>query len=92
MSHANEGFCRYYGGNLVFRGRFTATGKETAIVTTVQSGFAGGYSAWLNGVFLGSSQGSPTISVTTDTWNLTSSMLRPGTTNVFVILQGKIQM
>ncbi|KAF5316478.1 hypothetical protein D9619_006706 [Psilocybe cf. subviscida] len=77
----------FYGGNLIFRGRFTATGKETAIVTTVQSGFAGGYSAWLNGVFLGSSQGSPTVSVTTDTWNVTPSMLRPGTNNVFVILQ-----
>ncbi|KAF5316479.1 hypothetical protein D9619_006705 [Psilocybe cf. subviscida] len=77
----------FYGGNLIFRGRFTATGKETAIVTTVQSGIAGGYSAWLNGIFLGSSQGSPTISVTTDTWNITSSMLRPGATNVFVILQ-----
>lgn len=58
----------------------------------MQSGFAGGYSAWLNGVFLGSSQGSPTVSVTTDTWNVTSSLLRPGTTNVFVILQGEIYM
>ncbi|KAF4610613.1 hypothetical protein D9613_007145 [Agrocybe pediades] len=77
----------FYGGNLIWRGHFNATGDETAITTTVQSGFAGGYSAWLNGVFLGSSQGSPSISLTTDTWNITSSMLRVGRDNVFVILQ-----
>ncbi|KAF8159357.1 glycoside hydrolase family 35 protein [Crassisporium funariophilum] len=77
----------FYGGNLIFRGHFIATGKETAVVTTVQSGFAGGYSAWLNGVFLGSSQGTPTISMTTDTWNIGASALRIGSDNVFVILQ-----
>ncbi|PFH50283.1 glycoside hydrolase family 35 protein [Amanita thiersii Skay4041] len=77
----------FYGGNLIFRGHFTATGSETSIVTTVQSGFAGGYSAWLNGNFLGSSQGSPTVSVTTDTWNITQTVLRPGQDNVFVIIQ-----
>ncbi|PPQ68112.1 hypothetical protein CVT26_005733 [Gymnopilus dilepis] len=78
----------FYGGNLLWRGHFNATGQETAIVTTVQSGFAGGYSAWINGIFLGSSQGTPTVSLTTDTWNLSSSMLRVGQDNVFVILQG----
>lgn len=78
----------FYGGNLIWRGHFNSTGEEMAIVTTVQSGFAGGYSAWINGIFLGSSQGNPTISSTTDTWNLTSSMLRVGQDNVFVILQG----
>ncbi|KAF8882056.1 glycoside hydrolase family 35 protein [Gymnopilus junonius] len=77
----------FYGGNLIWRGHFNATGEETAIVTTVQSGFAGGYSAWINGVFLGSSQGSSTVSFTTDTWNLTSSVLRVGQDNVFVVLQ-----
>ncbi|KAF8202416.1 glycoside hydrolase family 35 protein [Pholiota molesta] len=80
----------FYGGNLIFRGHFNASGLETAIVTTVQSGFAGGYSAWLNGVFLGSSQGTPTISLTTDTWNITSGMLRVRSNNVFVILQGNL--
>ncbi|KDR80837.1 hypothetical protein GALMADRAFT_135938 [Galerina marginata CBS 339.88] len=77
----------FYGGNLIWRGHFNATGKETGITTTVQSGFAGGYSAWLNGVFLGSSQASPTVSMTTDTWNVTTSMLRVGRDNVFVVLQ-----
>ncbi|KJA23488.1 glycoside hydrolase family 35 protein [Hypholoma sublateritium FD-334 SS-4] len=77
----------FYGGNLIFRGYFTASGAETAIVTTVQSGFAGGYSAWLNGVFLGSSQGNSTVSVTTDTWVISFSMLRINSNNVFVIIQ-----
>ncbi|KAJ3511125.1 hypothetical protein NLJ89_g4278 [Agrocybe chaxingu] len=77
----------FYGGNLIFRGHFTASGEETAIVTTVQYGFAGGYSAWLNGVFLGSSQGNISVSLTTDTWGITPSMLRAGRDNVFVILQ-----
>ncbi|KAF8972779.1 glycoside hydrolase family 35 protein [Flammula alnicola] len=77
----------FYGGNLIFRGHFNASGNETAIVTSVQSGFAGGYSAWLNGLFLGSSQGSPTVSMTMDNWSVNSSMLRIGNDNVFVILQ-----
>ncbi|KAG6833503.1 hypothetical protein H0H87_006075 [Tephrocybe sp. NHM501043] len=50
----------FYGGNLIWRGHFNASGLETAITTTVQYGFAGGYSAWLNGAFLGSSQGNAT--------------------------------
>ncbi|KAF8892186.1 glycosyl hydrolases family 35-domain-containing protein [Infundibulicybe gibba] len=77
----------FYGGNLIFRGHFNATGQETAITTTVQYGFAGGYSAWFNGVFLGSSQGSPTVSMTTDTWKIPSGSLRTGKDNVFVIIQ-----
>ncbi|KAF8997897.1 glycoside hydrolase family 35 protein [Cyathus striatus] len=77
----------FYGGNLIFRGHFTATGQETAINTTVQYGFAGGYSAWLNGVFLGSSQGSASISLTGDSWKIPSGSLRIGQDNVFTILQ-----
>ncbi|KAF5362341.1 hypothetical protein D9756_002224 [Leucocoprinus leucothites] len=77
----------FYGGNLIFRGHFTASGQETSINTTVQFGFAGGYSAWLNGVFLGSAQGSPTVSLTSDTWGISRNSLRVGQDNVFVIVQ-----
>lgn len=80
----------FYGGNLIFRGHFNATGQETAITTTVQYGFAGGYSAWLNGVFLGSSQGSPTVSMTTNSWNISTNDLRVREDNVFVIIQGEL--
>ncbi|KAF5386932.1 hypothetical protein D9615_001717 [Tricholomella constricta] len=77
----------FYGGNLIFRGHFTASGQEKAITVTVQYGFAGGYSAWLNGVFLGSSQGTATISLTTDKWLVPANTLRVGSNNVFVIIQ-----
>ncbi|KAJ7175440.1 glycoside hydrolase family 35 protein [Mycena filopes] len=78
----------FYGNNLIFRGRFTASGQETAVNLTVQYGFAGGYSAWLNGVFLGSSQGSATISLSTDSWPIPADALKVNTTNVLVVFQG----
>ncbi|KAJ3561176.1 hypothetical protein NP233_g10355 [Leucocoprinus birnbaumii] len=77
----------FYGGNLIFRGHFIAKGQETSISTTVQFGFAGGYSAWLNGIFLGSAQGSPSVSLTNDSWKIPTNSLRVGRDNVFVILQ-----
>ncbi|KAG6854992.1 hypothetical protein C0991_009815, partial [Blastosporella zonata] len=77
----------FYGGNLIWRGHFNASGLETAITTTVQYGFAGGYSTWLNGVFLGSSQGNATVSLTTDRWVIPANTLRVGSDNVFVVLQ-----
>ncbi|KAJ6619548.1 glycoside hydrolase family 35 protein [Mycena sp. CBHHK59/15] len=77
----------FYGGNLIFRGRFNASGEETAVNLTVQYGFAGGYTAWLNGVFLGSSQGSATVSLSTNSWNIPSGTLRVGQPNVLVVLQ-----
>ncbi|KAJ6557263.1 glycoside hydrolase family 35 protein [Mycena vulgaris] len=77
----------FYGGNLIFRGRFNASGAETAVNLTVQYGFAGGYTAWLNGVFLGSSQGTATISLSTDSWAIPSGTLRVNQTNVLVVFQ-----
>ncbi|KAJ7589475.1 glycoside hydrolase family 35 protein [Mycena floridula] len=79
----------FYGGNLIFRGHFTnATGDETAIALTVQYGFAGGYSAWLNGVFLGSSQGNATVSLSSDTWSIPAGTVKTGAAdNVLVVLQ-----
>ncbi|KAJ7043887.1 glycoside hydrolase family 35 protein [Mycena alexandri] len=77
----------FYGNNLIFRGRFTASGEETAVNLTVQYGFAGGYSTWLNGVFLGSSQGSATISLSTDSWPIPAGTLKINETNVLVVFQ-----
>jgi len=77
----------FYGGNLIFRGRFNASGQETAVNLTVQYGFAGGYTAWLNGVFLGSSQGNATISLSTDSWAIPSGALRVNQLNVLVVFQ-----
>ncbi|KAJ3735068.1 glycoside hydrolase family 35 protein [Lentinula guzmanii] len=77
----------FYGGNLIFRGRFNATGNETAVNLTVQYGFAGGYSAWLNSVFLGSSQGNATVSLSTDVWKFPDGALKTGMENVLVVFQ-----
>ncbi|KAJ7695959.1 glycoside hydrolase family 35 protein [Mycena rosella] len=77
----------FYGGYLIFRGRFNASGDETAVNLTVQYGFAGGYTAWLNGVFLGSSQGNATISLSTNSWAIPSGTLRVNETNVLVVFQ-----
>ncbi|KAG6811873.1 hypothetical protein H0H92_005449 [Tricholoma furcatifolium] len=82
----------FYGGNLIFRGHFNASGLETAVTTTVQYGYAGGYSAWLNGIFLGSSQGNSSVSLTTDTWSIPEDALQVGSDNVFVILQGEFMV
>lgn len=80
----------FYGGYLLFRGHFNATGSETAVSLTVQGGFAFGYSAFLNGVFLGSNQGTATISQTSDTWTFPAGALKAGEDNVVVVLQGKL--
>ncbi|KAF5351319.1 hypothetical protein D9758_008015 [Tetrapyrgos nigripes] len=77
----------FYGGNLIFRGRFNGTGRETGVNLAVQYGFAGGYSAFLNGVFLGSSQGNSTVSLSTDTWIFPAGALRSGKENVLVVIQ-----
>ncbi|KAK7462971.1 hypothetical protein VKT23_007552 [Stygiomarasmius scandens] len=77
----------FYGGNLIFRGRFTATGDETAVNLTVQYGSAGGYSAFLNGVFLGSGQSDASDTLSTDVWTFPDGSLRPGEENVVVVVQ-----
>ncbi|THV02543.1 glycoside hydrolase family 35 protein [Dendrothele bispora CBS 962.96] len=77
----------FYGGNLIFRGRFNATGDETGVNLTVQYGFGGGYSAFLNGVFLGSGQGNSTVSLSTDVWTFPDGALRTAEENFLVVVQ-----
>ncbi|KIK56433.1 glycoside hydrolase family 35 protein [Collybiopsis luxurians FD-317 M1] len=77
----------FYGGNLIFRGRFNATGAETGVNLTVQYGFAGGYSAFLNGVFLGSSQGNSTVSLSSNVWTFPKGALKAKAENVVVVVQ-----
>ncbi len=54
----------------------------------VQYGFAGGYTAWLNGVFLGSGQGNSTVSLSEDSWAIPANTLQVGKDNVVVVVQG----
>ncbi|ETW78704.1 glycoside hydrolase family 35 protein [Heterobasidion irregulare TC 32-1] len=77
----------FYGGNIIFRGHFNASGEETSINLSVQGGYGFGYSAFLNGVFLGSNQGNASVSMTTDSWKIPSSTLQIGKDNVVVVIQ-----
>ncbi|KAJ8456901.1 hypothetical protein ONZ45_g18534 [Pleurotus djamor] len=77
----------FYGGNILSRGHFVATGNETAIRLTVQGGFAFGYTAWLNGIFLGSNQGNATVSMTADLWAIPYGALKPGEDNILLVVQ-----
>ncbi|SJL04082.1 related to Probable beta-galactosidase C [Armillaria ostoyae] len=77
----------FYGGNLIFRGHFEASGDETTVKLAVQYGFAGGYTAWLNGVFLGSGQGNSTVSLSEDSWAIPANTLQVGKDNVLVVVQ-----
>lgn len=77
----------FFGGNLIFRGHFVASDEPTAVTLTVQGGVAFGYSAFLNGVFLGSYAGDPSTSVVTNTWNISKESLLIGEDNVLTVLQ-----
>jgi len=52
----------------------------------VQGGFAFAYSAFVNGVSLGSGEGSPTVSSTTNTFNMPNGSLVTGGQNVLTIM------
>jgi hypothetical protein len=55
----------------------------------VIGGFGFGYSAFLNGVFLGSNQGSATVFQTTDVWSVPANTLQIGKDNVLTVIQGE---
>ena len=44
-------------GNLLFRGQFVTTGRETSLTLRILGGLAFGYSVWLNETFMGSWNG-----------------------------------
>ncbi|OTB06588.1 glycoside hydrolase family 35 protein [Hypoxylon sp. CI-4A] len=48
----------YHCGSLMYRGHFTATGNESALVLGTQGGAGFGHSVWLDSTFLGSWAGS----------------------------------
>ncbi|KAH8093824.1 glycoside hydrolase family 35 protein [Cristinia sonorae] len=77
----------FFGGNLIWRGHFNASGQETAFNLTLQGGLVFGYSAFLNGVFLGSGQGTTTSSIASNVWEIPQGSLRVGKDNVLTILQ-----
>jgi beta-galactosidase GanA len=70
----------FHHGDVWYRGRFTATGTETAADLSAITGRAGVWSAWLGGVFLGST-GDPR-----HRFAFPAGALRPGSTNVLSVL------
>lgn len=60
----------YNAGNLLYRGHFTATGKESTFYVETQGGSAYGHSIWLNNEFVGSLNGADYISYYNHTYTL----------------------
>lgn len=72
----------FHTGSTWYRGRFTGTGAETGITLSTQSGGGGGASsAWLNGVFLGSSTADGT-----KTYAIPAGAMHDGADNVISVL------
>jgi beta-galactosidase GanA len=70
----------FHHGDVWYRGRFTATGAETAVSLSGITGNQGVYAAWLNGTYLGSSgSGAKELAIP-------AGSLRPGTGNVLSVL------
>ena len=88
-THLQSASQRFYGGNLLFRGHFNASGEETDVTLNVMGGFAFGYTAWINGAYLGSGQGNSTVAESNNTWSIPDNTLKVGEDNVLVVLQGE---
>lgn len=72
----------FHTGSTWYRGHFNATGRESSISLTTQSGgTAGASSVWLNGTFLGSS----TVDGAKN-YDLPAGVLKNGTDNVLSVL------
>lgn len=74
----------FHTGSLLFRGHFTAAGNESTIALRTQGGQAYGFSAWLNGTFIGSWAGTALAEDQNSTFTLPS--LTAGSPYVFTIL------
>ena len=83
-------FVSFFGGNIIFRGHFNATGQETGFNLTVEGGFGFAYSVYLNGEFLGSGQGNGAVDQLTHAWDIPEGVLYVGEDNVLVVIQGEL--
>lgn len=76
----------YHAGPKVYRGRFGST-NATGVNITAQNGYAAGWSAWLNGVYVGGVTGNASIEATSAVLAFNSSILKQnGTDNVLTVL------
>jgi beta-galactosidase GanA len=70
----------FHYGDVWYRGRFTATGKETGLALDGEGGPNGLYSVWMNGTFLGTQSSGPHI------FPIPAGSLKPGSTVEFSVL------
>ena len=70
-------------GMVVFRGYFTANGKEAKLGLTTSGGLAYASSVWLNDTFVGSYKGNPSDEVGNSTYDMPK--LERGTNYIFTI-------
>ncbi|EPS35567.1 hypothetical protein H072_11078 [Dactylellina haptotyla CBS 200.50] len=73
---------KYYTGNMLYRGYFSSSAAFANI--TVQGGISAGWSAWLNGKFVGGFDGNASIITSTTLLDLSGS--KAGSTNVLTVL------
>ncbi|KAF3934632.1 Beta-galactosidase [Dactylellina cionopaga] len=76
---------KYYVGNLIYRGYFGAPSAAFANIT-VQGGISAGWSAWLNGKFIGGFNGNSTVITSTVHLDFSSAKLNTGKPNVLTIV------
>ncbi|KAG9081537.1 hypothetical protein FRC06_005514, partial [Ceratobasidium sp. 370] len=77
----------YHQGNLLYRGAFE--GHATGLRLSVQGGYNFGFSAFLNGVFLGSDQGNragKSIDLVTVSYTFPADLITPGKANVVTVV------
>ncbi|KAF1349863.1 glycoside hydrolase superfamily [Delphinella strobiligena] len=74
----------YYTGAKIYRGHFTSTTATSAHITA-QNGLASGWSAYLNGIFVGGNPGNASLSRTSALLNFTNIPLS-NATNVLTIV------
>jgi hypothetical protein len=75
----------FHTGNILWRGHFVSTGSESSFSATLIGGAAFGFSAWLNGTFIGSWEGNSPTSQQNKTF--TFACLAKGKNYVITVLQ-----
>lgn len=76
----------YYVGAKLYRGYFPSSSSSTSVNLTASGGLAFGWSAWLNGVHIGSHPGNATATTTSLNLALPPTLLAKNSTNVLTVL------
>lgn len=76
----------FHTGPLLWRGRFTGANTTTGVFLNIIGGTSSGWSAWLNGVFLGSTLGDISLSQTNLSLSFSNATVQAGE-NVLLVLQ-----